>query len=709
MNHKLTWDNTGYFIDGKPAPFISAEFHYFRVPHDDWERRLLLLKESGANTVATYIPWIVHEETEGDITFDDCPQRNLSEFLALCDKLDLMVVARPGPYTYSEQIRYGLPNWLLEDYPEIIAQRQTGGIVGLSAVSYIHPTFLEKAEKYITAACEVIRPFLVTNGGPVVMVQIDNELCGVHVWAGAIDYNPTAMGFGKKGGHYPEFLREKYGTVEAMNKAYGTDFSDFTDANPQKNAPSESTVFGKRFKTDYCSSYFKAIEKYAEKVASWMRVSGINVPLCTNSASVHETPYLYNLPSLLSKDGMPFVLGTDHYYSLGPGDGWSNNPTPQLFLKWMTSLDLISETGSPSTVFEMQSGNFADFPELLREPTAACYMLHTALGLKGANYYIFSGGPNFKNTGSTADVYDFLATVSAEGEIRPHYYSQKENNEFCMERPWMQRVDRTSNVQIGFTWEQRRQKRACTPRFARDGVGIHERATAWQFAMVGEGYHPRFVELGNKLDVNKLLVLPCDDKMSKEKQENVVEFLKAGGKMIITPFVPELDEDFNPCTILKDFLGIGEIRRIDSNMQRSIYFPDGEKVYHNSVLYTCDIEDAEPVLYNKKDEVHPVAFKKSVGKGEFIWFGSVFDYMAFSQNMMVDRLFRLLGTEPLTQCSKKGLWTTIIEDGEHATCFVINLFAGKQTASIKVKANGVWHDLGTVEAPAMTVLPIDLY
>ncbi len=704
MKHSLTWDNKGFFLDGEPTPFISGEFHYFRVPHDDWKRRLLLLKESGANAVATYIPWIVHEETEGNIVFDDCPQRNLTEFLTLCDELDLMVIARPGPYQYAELVKNGLPVWLFEKYPDVMAQRKDGSIISGGAVSYLHPIFLEKAERYIRAACEKIRPFLVTNGGPVVSVQVDNELCGVQVWSGSIDYHPSAMGVGKQGGLYPLYLEQKYGSVAKLNTAYGTEFSSFCDVSPQKNAPCESTVFGQRFSCDYLEFYCKSIEKYASIVVSWLRESGIDVPLCANAASLNESPLLYNLPSVLSKGGIPCLMGTDHYYTLNPT--WDNNPTPQQYLKWMASLDIINEIGSPRTLFELQGGNLSDFPDMMPEPLSAFYASQNALGLNGANYYIFTGGPNFNGSGHTGDVYDYRAAISAEGEIRPHYYCQKERNEISLSHAWMQRADRAYNVQLGFTWEQRRQDRYM-PRFARDGLRLNTYTENLQFAMLGEGYHPRYVELSHMPDPERLLVLTCDGRMAKEKQENVIAFLKAGGRLLLTPFVPETDEDFNPCTLLKDYIGMGEITRLKNIAQSSIRFENGDIVYGISRVYTCDIPGAAPVLFQCETGV-PVAFKKSVGNGEVLWLGASFDYKFFSQNMLIDRLFRALGTEPLALCSGKALWTSVIEDGTNATCFVINLLCGKQTETLKIKANGRWHDLGRVEAPAMTVLSFDL-
>ena len=53
--------------------------------------------------------------------------------------------------------------------------------------------------------------------------------------------------------------------------------------------------------------------------------------------------------------------------------------------------------------------------------------------MKGVNYYIYTGGPNVPGTGSTTDLYDYGAPVSAFGECRPLYYVQQEVHRLCGE------------------------------------------------------------------------------------------------------------------------------------------------------------------------------------------------------------------------------------------------------------------------------------
>ena len=82
----------GYFIrNGKPHFMISGEIHYFRLNANLWGKHLKLLKESGANTASTYIPWDWHEYEEGKFDFSGKtdPSKNLIKFIELCKKNEL--------------------------------------------------------------------------------------------------------------------------------------------------------------------------------------------------------------------------------------------------------------------------------------------------------------------------------------------------------------------------------------------------------------------------------------------------------------------------------------------------------------------------------------------------------------------------------------------------------------------------------------------
>ncbi len=92
--------NKQFLLDSKPFRILSGEMYYFRIPREYWRDRLLKLKACGLNTVATYIPWNLHERTPGK--FDFSGMLNIRAFLELADELGIKVLLRPGPYICSE-------------------------------------------------------------------------------------------------------------------------------------------------------------------------------------------------------------------------------------------------------------------------------------------------------------------------------------------------------------------------------------------------------------------------------------------------------------------------------------------------------------------------------------------------------------------------------------------------------------------------------
>ena len=57
------------------------------------------------------------------------------------------------------------------------------------------------------------------------------------------------------------------------------------------------------------------------------------------------------------------------------------------------------------------------------------------------------------------------------------------------------------------------------------------------------------------MDKDKPLILCCADTMSEKAQKNIVNFIEDGGKVYILSTLPSLNESFECCTILKDYLG----------------------------------------------------------------------------------------------------------------------------------------------------------
>ncbi len=140
----------------------SGELHATRIPREHWSHRLKMAKALGLDTVSTYVFWSQHEPAPGK--FDWTGQNDLAEFCRQAQREGLQVLLRPGPYVCGEYDFGGMPWWLLKD-PEMHVRGR-------------YPGFLSAVQRYYKALGEQLAPLQATKGGPIVMVQVENEYDG---------------------------------------------------------------------------------------------------------------------------------------------------------------------------------------------------------------------------------------------------------------------------------------------------------------------------------------------------------------------------------------------------------------------------------------------------------------------------------------------------------------------------------------------------
>ncbi len=155
----FSYNDTEFLLNGEKFTVISGAMHYFRIPREYWRDRLLKLRECGFNTVETYTAWNLHEKREGEFDFSD--GLDLAEYIKIAEELGLCVILRPGPYICSEWDLGGLPAWLLS-YPDM-------------EIRCLDEEFLSVVSRYYHALFAHIKGHLCTDGGGIIMVQIENE------------------------------------------------------------------------------------------------------------------------------------------------------------------------------------------------------------------------------------------------------------------------------------------------------------------------------------------------------------------------------------------------------------------------------------------------------------------------------------------------------------------------------------------------------
>jgi len=158
--HDFTLSKTEFLLDGKPYQIISGEIHPARVPVEYWKHRIQMAKAMGCNTIAAYIFWNYHEVERGVFDFQT-GNRNIAQFASLVQEEGMFLILRPGPYVCAEWDFGGIPSYLLS-VPDI-------------KVRCMDPRYTEAAERYIKSLANQVTDLQVTKGGPILMVQIENE------------------------------------------------------------------------------------------------------------------------------------------------------------------------------------------------------------------------------------------------------------------------------------------------------------------------------------------------------------------------------------------------------------------------------------------------------------------------------------------------------------------------------------------------------
>ncbi|WP_410492835.1 beta-galactosidase [Dysgonomonas sp. GY75] len=159
QKHSFEIKGGDFVYDGEPVRIISGEMHYPRIPHQYWRHRMQMLKAMGLNAVATYVFWNAHEPEPGK--WDFTGDKNLAGYIKTAGEEGLMVILRPGPYVCAEWEFGGYP-WWLQNIEGMELRRD-------------NEQFLRFTQLYINRLYQEVGNLQVTKGGPIIMVQAENE------------------------------------------------------------------------------------------------------------------------------------------------------------------------------------------------------------------------------------------------------------------------------------------------------------------------------------------------------------------------------------------------------------------------------------------------------------------------------------------------------------------------------------------------------
>jgi hypothetical protein len=272
------------WVDDLEIPLLSGEIHYWRLDPTNWRPILRRAREMGLQIIATYVCWDFHEIEPGRYDFrgETDPRRNLLGFLDLLTAEGFWIILRPGPYIYSE--------WRNNGVPDDAAHLQR-----------IDPDFQKRAQPYMQAVTEVACPYLATHGGRIILWQAENE---IDPWA---SWYTEQLGLGQKSGPFHDFLRHRYGDVEALNAAWGTGYASIEAARAvSEMLPSQPDLMRRYL------DFVRFQHWYVTRVADWAvtayRSYGVDVPIYLNAysgVSIQPWADLESLADLAGPDIYP--------------------------------------------------------------------------------------------------------------------------------------------------------------------------------------------------------------------------------------------------------------------------------------------------------------------------------------------------------------------------------------------------------------------
>lgn len=160
QKHIFSLSKNDFLLDGKPLQIISGEMHPARIPHEYWRHRIQMAKAMGCNTIAAYVFWNYQQQPSGSFDFKT-GNHNIAEFIKICQEEGMWVLLRPGPYVCAEWDFGGLPTSLLK-IPDI-------------KLRCMDLRYMQQVTNYIQRLANEVKQLQCTNGGPILMVQVENE------------------------------------------------------------------------------------------------------------------------------------------------------------------------------------------------------------------------------------------------------------------------------------------------------------------------------------------------------------------------------------------------------------------------------------------------------------------------------------------------------------------------------------------------------
>lgn len=650
MTFKIQKEN--FILDNKRVFLNSGEIHYFRIKKELWETHLKAAKDAGLTTVSTYVPWAWHEPEENkfDFTGTSCPERDLESWLNLCSSLGLKSILKPGPFILAEYRGAGLPDWFIAKYGDDIRMHNSKGEkVNSDGVSLFHPAYLEKVEAWYDRIMPFIKKHQISNGGPVIMMQVCNEI-GVFSWlAHQADYNDWVKI------RFIEYLFAKYKDVDILNKIWNKHYSSFDEVELpiDGNLPYESREDRGR-DHEWHNFWRRYYGDYLRLLTNMIRERGINVPLYHNLpgwiyGNGFEFPVNITMYEDLFRDKSEIIFGVDHIPEFM---SYRNLHDDRI----INDITRAMQGNKPIFAAEFQCGSREYHVVTNPRELELFYKASLANGLTGWNYYMFSQGRNPQRKGYSGSTFYWFNPLTPEGEKTEIY-------------PLVRKMSQIIKTLEAIIVEAKRKAEVCVlfylPYYATELERPVDSACKLTFnfsSIRRPAYFDGLLKVLQVLNIDydmadlynanladfkdyKQVWAFATDEMNAKDQEKLIEYARQGGNLIIFPNIPDREMSGQQCTMIREALNIKPEGTdfIDSPLLDILGYEDIKCANPQIVYEENQFHKSEIIARNLNDKV--CGFSKKLDNGEITHIGTWLGFDTEGHKPVYEALVNLSGAK----------------------------------------------------------------
>jgi len=626
---KFSIKDDNFYLNEKKIFLISGEIHYFRIKRELWDRHLDGAREAGLTTVSTYVPWAWHESEESVFDFDgaSCPERDLKGWLQRCQFHGLNCIVKPGPFILAEFRGAGLPDWFMEQYRNEVKMRNSKGeIVPSDGVSLFNQKYLEKVGLWYDQIMPFIREREISMGGPVIMMQVCNEI-GVFSWlAKQADYGNRVKDL------FISYLSRKFSDISELNHLWGTAYPDFAKVELPPDGRLPYTTRGDRSRDYEWHCFWRVYYgNYLRMLTAMARERGVKVPVYHNLpgwiyGNGYEFPVNITMYEDLFRDKSEILFGVDHIPEFM---SYRNLHDDRI----INDITYAMQGNKPLFAAEFQCGSREYNVVTNPREMELFYKASVANGLTGWNYYMFSQGHNPGRKGYSGETFYWFNPLTPEGERTSAFPLVKRMNEIVKTlESIIVNSKRKAEVCVLFyppyyTSElERPEGGACGTQFTASAI----RRTAYfdgllkalQILNVDYDMMDLSKASADTMSVYKQVWAFCTDEMNASDQQTMVDYTKAGGNLVLFPYLPDREMSQKPCVIIRDALSIS---------------PSGREAIDSPLVDIFDLKDikcANPVITFSEESLagaeviartingSACGFTKTLGNGYLIHLGT---------------------------------------------------------------------------------------